>query len=120
MECELSFKQVVHLLTHRIQSTPLYQLLIHALPDKENKTKFKLLYGNVTEDDILLRKELDALKAKYPNNFDVVYVLDQPSPGWTGPSGYISADLIKKYVAPADLKEKVKVFICGICFPWSS
>ncbi|KAF8913182.1 cytochrome-b5 reductase [Gymnopilus junonius] len=93
--------------------TPLYQLLIHALPDKENKTKFKLLFGNITEDDILLRKELDELKAKYPNNFDVVYVLDRPSAGWTGPSGFITADLLKKHVAPADLKGKVKVFVCG-------
>ncbi|KDR85519.1 hypothetical protein GALMADRAFT_234435 [Galerina marginata CBS 339.88] len=93
--------------------TPLYQLLIHVLPDKENKTKFTLLYSNVTEKDILLREEFDALKKKYPNTFDVVYLVDQPSEGWTGPVGFITADIIKKKVASADLKEKVKVFVCG-------
>ncbi|KAJ3509386.1 hypothetical protein NLJ89_g5247 [Agrocybe chaxingu] len=93
--------------------TPLYQVLTHALSDKKNKTKFKLLYSNVTEKDILLREQLDALREKYPNNLDIVYLLDQPSEGWKGPVGYISADIIKQHVSPASLKEKVKVFVCG-------
>jgi NAD(P)H-flavin reductase len=67
-------------------STPLYQIVNHALSDKTNKAKFKLLFSNVTEKDILLREELDALKTKYPNNFDVVYLLDKPEKGWTGRS----------------------------------
>lgn len=93
--------------------TPMYQLLVHALRDKENKTKFKLIYANVTEDDILLRQEFDELKKKYPNNFDVVYTLDRPSKDWKGPSGYVNADLIKQHIASPELKEKVKVFVCG-------
>lgn len=94
-------------------STPLYQILTHALADKNNKTKFKLIYSNVTEKDILLREEFDALKKKYPNTLDVVYLVDQPSANWTGPVGYISSDVIKSNVGPADLKEKVKIFVCG-------
>ncbi|KAG6815385.1 hypothetical protein H0H87_002364 [Tephrocybe sp. NHM501043] len=93
--------------------TPLYQVLTHALADKSNKTKFKLLFSNVTEQDILLREDIDALRKKYPNTLDVVYLLDKPSSSWTGPSGFINADVIKKHVAPASLGEKVKVFICG-------
>jgi len=93
--------------------TPLYQVLTRALSDKANKTKFKLLYSNVTEQDILLRKEFDVLKKKYPDTFDVVYVLDKPNDKWQGPSGFINADLVKKHMAPASLKEKVKVFVCG-------
>lgn len=65
-------------------STPLYQVLQHALADKTNKTKFKLLFANVTEADILLREEFDAMKKKHPDNFDVVYVLDKPSANWKG------------------------------------
>jgi len=93
--------------------TPLYQILNHALPDKTNKTKFKLLFANVTEKDILIRKELDALKKQYPNNFDIVYVLSKPEKDWTGPQGYISADTIKEHVGPATLAGKVKIFVCG-------
>lgn len=92
---------------------PLYQVLQHALADKTNKTKFKLLYANVTEQDILLREEFDAMKKKYPDTFDVVYVLDKGDANWKGPTGFIGTDLIKQHVAPPSLGEKVKVFICG-------
>ncbi|KAF9225294.1 ferredoxin reductase-like protein [Gyrodon lividus] len=92
---------------------PLYQVLQHALADKTNKTKFKLIFANVTEADILLREEFDAMKKKYPNSFDVVYVLDKPPANWNGPSGYVTADLIKQHIAPPSLGEKVKVFVCG-------
>ncbi|KAH7886263.1 hypothetical protein F5I97DRAFT_1238313 [Phlebopus sp. FC_14] len=92
---------------------PLFQVLQHALEDKANRTKFKLLFANVTEADILLREEFDAMKKKYPDTFDVVYVLDKPGDNWKGPSGYINADLIKQHIAPPSLGERVKVFVCG-------
>lgn len=92
---------------------PMYQVLQHVLADKNNKTKFKLLFANVSEADILLREELDAMKKKYPKTFDVVYVVDKPSEKWKGPSGYINVDLIKQHIAPASLGEKMKVFVCG-------
>ena len=118
----------------KICRTPLYQILTRALSDKANKTKFKLLFSNVTEADILLREEFDALKKKHPDTFDVVYVLGKPDSKWQGepsgvlkyppvltpiipgPSGFINADLVKKHVAPASLKEKVKIFVCGMLF----
>lgn len=65
-------------------STPLYQLLTHALESPTNKTKFTLLFSNVTEKDILLREEFDALKKKYSDKFDLVYLVDKPSEGWKG------------------------------------
>jgi len=67
-----------------IVRTPLYQVLDHALADKSNKTKFKLLFSNTTENDILLREDLDALKKKHSDNLDIVYLLDKPGPNWTG------------------------------------
>jgi hypothetical protein len=33
-----------------------------------------------------------------------------------GPIGFISAEVIKKYIAPPSLGEKVKVFVCGEYF----
>jgi len=93
--------------------TPLYQIITHALSNASNRTKFTLLFSNVTEADILLKSELEALKKKYPTKFDVVYVLDNPPPSWTGPSGYVSKEIIQQHVAPASLADKVKVFVCG-------
>lgn len=62
----------------------MYQILEYALQDPSNKTRFTLLFANVTEKDILLKEEFDALKAKYPKTFNVVYTLDKPSPDWKG------------------------------------
>ena len=62
----------------------MYQILIHALAKPENQTKFKLIFANVSEKDILLREELDSLKKKYPQTFDVVYTVDAAGPGWNG------------------------------------
>lgn len=62
--------------------------------------RLTLLYANVTEADILLREELAAL--------------DKPPPaGWSGASGYISKELIRAHVPPAERGDKVKVFLCG-------
>jgi cytochrome-b5 reductase len=95
--------------------TPLYQILGHALKDKNNATKFTLLYGNLTEEDILLRQELDNLKKKYPSTFDVVYFVDKKTGNDPAiQSGYIGKDAIHKYLK-ADLGAKTKVFVCGTC-----
>jgi len=93
--------------------TPLYQLLNHALADPTNRTRFTLLYANVSETDILLREELSALERAHPQTLRVVHTLDNPPQGWAGASGYVSRDLIKTHVPPAELGEKVKVFVCG-------
>lgn len=109
----------------------MYQILIHALTKPENKTKFKLIFANVSGEDILLKQELDALKMKYSQTFDVVYTVDAAGPGWNGEGcdsilgrsvadvglegsvGYITPELIKQNIAPPALGNKVKVFVCG-------
>lgn len=100
-------------------STPLYQLLDHALADSSNRTKFTLIYANISPSDILLRRELDALQKKHSKNFEIVYVVDKPVDGWTGPIGYINKDLIQKHVASKDLGGKVKIFVCGQLIDWT-
>ncbi|EPQ59980.1 ferredoxin reductase-like protein [Gloeophyllum trabeum ATCC 11539] len=93
--------------------TPMYQILKYALEDPSNKTRFKLIFANVTEKDILLKEEFDEMKKKYPQTFDVIYTVDQPSPEWKGPVGYVNADLVKKTFAPSNVGDKVKIFVCG-------
>lgn len=62
----------------------MWQILEYALAEKNNKTKFTLIFANVEERDILLREEFEQLKKKYPDTFDVVHTLDKPSEGWKG------------------------------------
>ena len=82
MGCELTFSPAQ--LSQPLVSTPLYQILSYALPDNTNKTKFKLIFANVSEKDILMREQFDELKRKYPDTFDVVYVIEKADKNWKG------------------------------------
>ncbi|KDE80174.1 NADH-cytochrome b-5 reductase [Aspergillus oryzae 100-8] len=58
--------------------TPMYQLIRQIFKNPDDKTKVTLVYGNVTEDDILLKKELQDLENTYPQRFKAFYLLDKP------------------------------------------
>ncbi|ODV95295.1 hypothetical protein PACTADRAFT_33870 [Pachysolen tannophilus NRRL Y-2460] len=91
--------------------TPLYQLLHHVTANPSDKTKIHLFYGNKTEDDILLKPEIDAIAQKFPDQVKVTYFLDTPPSGWKGQSGFITKDFLKENLpGPSD---KVHVFVCG-------
>jgi predicted ferric reductase len=64
----------------------------------------RLVYGNRTEEQIVLRDELDGP--------DVVYVLSQPPNHWTGETGVIDAALIDKVFSVEELQSWVFV-LCG-------
>ena len=59
-----------------------------------DRTEVDLIFANVTEQDILLREDLDQL-AREDKGFRVHYVLDKPPAGWTGGVGYVTADMIQ-------------------------
>ena len=63
---------------------PLYQILTHALPDKKNKTKFTLIFSNVSEADILLRGELEAMAKEHSDKLKIIYYVDKGSQDWKG------------------------------------
>jgi ferredoxin-NADP reductase len=50
--------------------TPMLQVANEVLRNPDDKTEVSLIFGNVSEDDILLRKEIDKL-AKQHKNFKV-------------------------------------------------
>lgn len=93
--------------------TPMHQILISALQNPSNKTKFTLIFANQTPQDVLLKEDFDDLQKKYPETFNVVYTVDKPEKDWKGETGYVNKELVSKYFAPASLNEKVKVFVCG-------
>lgn len=92
--------------------TPMYQLCRAIFNNPVDKTKVTLVFGNVKEEDILLRKEFQHLENQYPQRFRAFYVLDQPAEGWRGGKGFISKDLLKT-VLPEPKEENIKVFVCG-------
>jgi cytochrome-b5 reductase len=92
--------------------TPMWQLCRAIFKNADDKTKVTLIFGNVTEQDILLRKEFEELENNYPDRFRAFYVLDNASDGWKGGKGFITKDLLKE-VIPGPKEENVKVFVCG-------
>ncbi|KAF5667095.1 NADH cytb-reductase [Fusarium heterosporum] len=91
--------------------TPMFQVIRAICEHDRDTTEVSLLYANRTEQDILLREELDTFARRYPKNFKVYYLLDQPPADWKFGSGYVTKDLMKERL-PAPTMDS-KVFLCG-------
>ncbi|KAK6539357.1 NADH-cytochrome b5 reductase [Orbilia ellipsospora] len=92
--------------------TPMYQLIRQIFKNKDDNTKVTLVFGNIAEEDILLRRELAALENEYPRRFRAFYTLDNPPKEWVGNKGVITKQLLKQ-VLPEPKTENIKVFVCG-------
>jgi cytochrome-b5 reductase len=90
--------------------TPMYQLCRAIFKNPEDKTKVTLVFGNVGEEDILLKKEFAELENTYPQRFRAFYVLDNPPKEWVGGKGFITKDLLKT-VLPEPKEANVKIFV---------
>ena len=90
----------------------MYQLARAIFKNPADKTKVTLVFGNITEDDILLKREFEDLENTYPQRFRAFYLLDKPLEGWTQGKGHITKELLKT-VLPEPKEENVKVFVCG-------
>ncbi|KAK3302530.1 uncharacterized protein B0T15DRAFT_543170 [Chaetomium strumarium] len=92
--------------------TPMLQVVKAIIRGRKagDRTEVDLIFANVTEQDILLKEDLDQL-AQEDKGFRVHYVLDKPPAGWTGGVGYVTAEMIQKWLPkPAD---DVKILLCG-------
>lgn len=94
--------------------TPMLQVLdaIFKYTD-DTTTTANLLFANQTEDDILVREELEDLEKKFPGRFKLHYTLDRPSKGWKYSTGFIDKDMIAKYVLKDGSVDGSQVFMCG-------
>ena len=88
--------------------TPMMSM-IRTLADQGDKRPVILLYGSRDWESITFREELEALKARL--NLTVVHVLANPSAGWTGEQGFITADVFKRHLPPPYADHEY--FICG-------
>ncbi len=62
-----------------------------------------LIYGCLTEDDILFREELEDLQKRRPN-FNFTCILSEPNDSWKGECGFISNEVISNSIGPIDKK----------------
>lgn len=90
---------------------PMYQVLTAILDNPEDKTKVHLVYANVANNDILLRAELEDLKAKHPEQFFIHYVLNNPPEDWEGSVGFVTPEIMEKHLPKAS--DHTNLLVCG-------
>ena len=89
--------------------TPMWQISYAITKNRpenggNDNTEVDLIFANVNENDILMKKELDELAAK-DKRFRVHYVLNNPPEGWKGGVGFVTPEIIKVFQKiPHDLE----------------
>jgi cytochrome-b5 reductase len=90
--------------------TPMYQLIRAICEDERDTTEISLIYANRSEEEILLREELEAFARKY-KNLKIWYMLDQPPQKWAYGQGYVTAQVMSERLPmPAT---DTKIMLCG-------
>ncbi|XP_018849615.2 nitrate reductase [NAD(P)H]-like [Juglans regia] len=91
--------------------TPIYQVVQAILKDPEDETEMYVVYANRTEDDILLRKELDAWSEKY-DRLKVWYVVQESiKEGWHYSVGFITESILREHIPEGT--EDTLALACG-------
>ncbi|KAG6388732.1 hypothetical protein SASPL_150164 [Salvia splendens] len=92
--------------------TPIYQVMQAILKDPEDSTEMYVVYANRTEDDILLRDELDAWAEKFPERVKVWYVVQESvREDWKYSVGFVTEGVLREHI-PARA-EMALALACG-------
>ncbi|KAM3933721.1 NADH-cytochrome b5 reductase 1 [Leptodactylus fuscus] len=108
---EKKFARQVGMIAGGTGLTPMLQIIQAILNDPEDETKCFLLYANKTEDDILLRKDLEKLKDEYSERFKLWFTVDSAPEDWDYSIGLIDAKMIQEHLPPP--ADDVFILLCG-------
>jgi nitrate reductase (NAD(P)H) len=91
--------------------TPIYQVVQAILKDPEDLTEMHVMYANRSEDDILLREEMNEWAKKH-ERFKIWYVVQESKrEGWEYSVGFINESILKQHVPPAS--QDTLALVCG-------
>lgn len=77
-----------------------------------DRTKVSLIFANLSEQDILLKQEVDRRAAAHPDKLEVFYLVDKASSAeWRGGVGYVSKQMLAERMPPPGSNSRV--FVCG-------
>jgi 3-ketosteroid 9alpha-monooxygenase subunit B len=92
---------------------PNWSIIKHALAE-DLQVRHTLIYGNKTFDDIIFRRELEALQRQYPNRIEVLHALSREEDvapyGQSYQSGRVDETVIQSGIPDPSA---VTVFACG-------
>eukprot|EP01087_Luapelamoeba_hula_P017821 TRINITY_DN564_c0_g1_i1.p1 TRINITY_DN564_c0_g1~~TRINITY_DN564_c0_g1_i1.p1 ORF type:complete len:308 (+),score=66.08 TRINITY_DN564_c0_g1_i1:129-1052(+) len=106
-----NMKKAIGMIAGGTGITPMLQVIAAILKNPADKTKVSLIFGNITEEDILVREKLEALAAQYPEQFHLYFTLDKPPEGWAYGSGFINPAMIQEHLPGPD--DEHLVVMCG-------
>jgi predicted ferric reductase len=89
--------------------TPLYSMC-QTMAEREDVRPVLLFYASNDRESLTLREELEELTGRM--NLKIVTVLNDPPQGWEGESGYITGEVLSRY-----LPKQYKRFMYLICGP---
>lgn len=88
--------------------TPLLSML-RTLADQSDRRRLWLITSARTEDDLMLRPEVEQVRGWL--NLKVIEVVSVPEPGWTGETGRIGHNLLTRNLPRR--RDRLHYFICG-------
>lgn len=90
--------------------TPMMSML-RTLADRGEKRPLLLIYANNTWEAVTFRQELEELEQRL--DLEVVHVLLDPPDGWEGEQGFVTSDLLARYLPAERSRNSHEFFICG-------
>lgn len=91
-----------------IGSAPLMSIL-RTMIDRQDPRPVIFFYGNPDLETLVYREELEEIDGQM--NLTMVHVLENPPEGWQGETGFITADIMQRYL-PEDYQQ-LRVLMCG-------
>uniref|UniRef100_A0A8C6E3M0 NADH-cytochrome b5 reductase n=1 Tax=Moschus moschiferus TaxID=68415 RepID=A0A8C6E3M0_MOSMO len=91
--------------------TPKLQLIRCITRKPSDKTMMSVIFANQTEEDILMRNELEEVARTHPTQFNLWYTLDRPPVDWKYSTGFITKDMIKEHLPPPG--KSMLILVCG-------
>lgn len=107
---EANMKKSIGMVAGGTGITPMLQVIKEILNNPQDHTIVHLVFANNTEEDILLKDQLDELAKKH-SNFKVTYILSKPSSAWKGHKGFVTGELLD--VTLPKPSSDVSIFVCG-------
>ncbi len=88
--------------------TPMLQIIRAIQKNSDDRTEVWLIFANQTEEDILLRKELEGIPS---DRFHLHYTLDRPPTDWKFSQGFINTEMCRNHLPPAG--DDSMIYLCG-------
>ena len=83
--------------------------MLRTMADRRDVRPALLFYANRDWDGVAFREDLERLQERL--DLTLVHVLERPPEGWSGETGYVTAEVLARHLPPA--YRRFQFFICG-------